>query len=39
MVDLEKAKFPAAKDVTGHARDAVKLGLAFLELQGLWSPN
>ena len=33
-----KAKFPQAKNVTGHARDAVKLGLAFLELQGLWSP-
>ena len=33
------AKFPqAGKDVTGHARDAVKLGLAFLEGQGLWSP-
>jgi len=34
-----KAKFPQANDVTGHARDAVKLGLAFLEGQGLWSPN
>ena len=33
-----KAKFPQANDVTGHARDAVKLGLAFLELQSLWSP-
>jgi len=33
-----KAKFPEAKNVTGHARDAVKLGLAFLELKGLWSP-
>jgi len=34
-----KVKFPQAKDVTGHARDAVKLGLAFLELKGLWSPT
>lgn len=34
-----EAKFPQAKDVTGHARDAVKLGLAFLELKGLWSPT
>jgi hypothetical protein len=34
-----KVKFPQAKDVTGHARDAVKLGLAFLELKGLWSPS
>lgn len=33
-----KRKFPSAKDVTGHARDAVKLGLAFLEHKGLWSP-
>lgn len=33
-----KAKFPQAKDVTGHARDAVKLGLAFLESKGLWLP-
>lgn len=31
-----KVKFPQAKDVTGHARDAVKLGLAFFELKGLW---
>jgi hypothetical protein len=34
-----KVKFPEAKDVTGHARDAVKLGLAFLELKGLWLPK
>ena len=34
-----RVKFPRAKDVTGHARDAVKLGLAFLELKGLWTPN
>ena len=33
-----RAKFPEAENVTGHARDAVKLGLAFLELKGLWSP-
>jgi hypothetical protein len=33
-----KVKFSEAKDVTGHARDAVKLGLAFLEGQGLWKP-
>jgi hypothetical protein len=33
-----KAKFSQAKDVTGHARDATKLGLAFLELKGLWIP-
>lgn len=31
-------KFPSAEGIAGHARDAVKLGLAFLELKGLWTP-
>lgn len=33
-----RTKFPEAEGITGHTRDAVKLGLAFLELKGLWKP-
>lgn len=32
-----KAKFPEALDVVGHALDAVKLGLAYLEGEKLWT--
>lgn len=31
-------KFPEAQSATGHALDAVKLGLAYLEGEKLWTP-
>lgn len=31
-------KFPEAQSVAGHALDAVKLGLAYLEGEKLWTP-
>ena len=33
-----KSRFPEAWGIAGHAKDAVKLGLAYLEGEKIWSP-